>query len=180
MKKKLGIFLAILFMAEFAFCKEFKVSPFYKPVYKAATESFFKVGDIVVDENNNPVAVIFKGNKLARDTALGVAVVQKEDLEWALASAAGYAEKVHAMIEDKTSGKNGHLNAVSFYNEFEKWGDDIENYPLNGSVKRAIENHVNESMTKNDIDAITKILSEVQELKGTKDEPIYVKRGDRI
>lgn len=129
MKKKFIIILAALFLTEAAFCKEFKPSPFYKPVYKAATESFFKVGDIVVDENNNPIAVIFKGNKFARDTALGVAIVQKEDLEWALADAAGYAEKVHAMIEDKTSGKNGHLNAVSFYNEFEKWGDDIENYP---------------------------------------------------
>ena len=129
MKKKLILFLVMLSVAVAAFGKSFKPNKFFKPVYKPITEKWFKVGDIVVDENNNPIAVIIKGNKVARDTVLGIALEQKEDLAWALEGSAGYKEKVHAMIDTKTTGKSGYTNATVFYNEFNKWGDELENYP---------------------------------------------------
>ncbi|MBO7135725.1 MAG: DUF1566 domain-containing protein [Spirochaetaceae bacterium] len=129
MKRKLIIVLMLLSVVGVVFGKSFKPNKFFKPTFKSTTEKWYKVGDIVVDENNNPIAVIIKGNTVARDTVLGVALVQKENLEWALESAVGYKEKIHAMINTKTTGKSGYTNATVFYNEFNKWGDELENYP---------------------------------------------------
>ena len=72
MKRKLIIFLMLLSVAGVVFGKTFKPNKFFKPVFKPTMEKWYKVGDIIVDENNNPIAVIIKGNKVGKLSCLGL------------------------------------------------------------------------------------------------------------
>ena len=119
MMKKLLTVLIIFLLASSVFAKP--SNPFYKPTYKPLGEKYYKVGEIVVDENEQPIAIIIRPI-IDGQPHLGVALDQGKNLAWSTEDADGYKAPFKF-------GSNGRSNQTVFFEGISDWGEDGEKYP---------------------------------------------------